>query len=44
MTLKMKNRSINMTQKDLGLDINIINIKCLSTMMVMCTKQHLSNI
>ena len=46
MRLKMKNRShrynINRPRPTHG--HNILNVKCLSKMMTMCTKQHLSNI
>ena len=46
MKLKMKNNHKDTTLIDLGLDMNtyILNIKCLSIMMVICIKQYLSNI
>ena len=37
--MKMRNSYI-----DLEMDTNVVNIKCLSIVMVTCIKQHLSNI
>ena len=37
----MKKKKIDL---DLDMDRNIVNIECLSIMMVMCIKQNLSNI
>ena len=46
MRLKIKIDHKDMTKIDLSLDMdpNKLNIKCLSTMMVICIKQHISNI
>ena len=46
--MKIKSRSQRYEKKkidlDLDMDRNIVNIECLSIMMVMCIKQNLSNI
>ena len=44
--MKVKMKNIYPAKIDLGLDMdtNVVNKKCLGMMMLICLKQHLSNI